>query len=89
MCRLATTSNELNKIWCELIDIFIDYKGLSVHVIQRLENVGFIVNKGSNHSKIVMPVGMMVVSNTPSDRHAGRQILRQIRRMYESVGSKN
>lgn len=87
---MQTHSEQLNKIWSELIDIFIDYKGLSVRVIQRLETLGFIINKGSNHSKIIMPVGMMVVSNTPSDKHAGRQILRQIRRMYEqALGNKN
>lgn len=87
---MQTQSEQLNKIWSELIDIFIDYKGLSVRVIQRLETLGFIINKGSNHSKIIMPVGMMVVSNTPSDKHAGRQILRQIRRMYEqALGNKN
>ena len=90
MCKMQTHSEQLNKIWSELIDIFIDYKGLSVRVIQRLETLGFIINKGSNHSKIIMPVGMMVVSNTPSDKHAGRQILRQIRRMYEqALGNKN
>lgn len=80
---MKTKSKELQKIWPELEKIFMDYKGLSDRVVRDLYNVGFDVKKGSNHSKIIMPVGTMIVSNTPSDKQAGRQILRQIRRMYE------
>ncbi len=80
---MKTKSKELQKIWPELERIFMDYKGLSDRVVRDLGNIGFGVQKGSNHSKIIMPVGTMIVSNTPSDKQAGRQILRQIRRMYE------
>jgi hypothetical protein len=83
MCKLKTTSIELNKIWTELKSIFINYKGMTSRTIQQLQNIGFSIHKSSNHTKIIMPVGVMVVSNTPSDKNAGRQILRQIRRMYE------
>ena len=84
MCRMQTKSPELNLIWDELEDIFFNYKGLNTRTRQRLERLGFTVIKSSNHSKIIMPVGTMIISNTPSDLHAGRQILRQIRRMYEN-----
>ena len=84
MCALKTTSEELNKIWNELIEIFIDYTGLNNKLIKSLEAVGFDVKRGRCHTRIVMPVGTMIISNTPSDKQAGRQILRQIRRMYES-----
>ena len=84
---MKTTDEQLNKIWDSLEDIFMDYKGLSLTVCRQLEGLGFRVEKTSKHSKIYMPIRgqerMMVVSNTPSDKHAGRQILRQIRRMYE------
>ena len=81
---MQTKSPELNLIWDELEDIFFNYKGLNTRTRQRLERLGFTVVKLSNHSKIIMPVGTMIISNTPSDLHAGRQILRQIRRMYEN-----
>lgn len=81
---MKTKSEELNFIWGELQRIFMDYKKINARTIQDLENLGFTVNKGRVHTKIIMPVGIMVISNTPSDKQAGRQILRQIRRMYES-----
>lgn len=83
---MKTKSPKLNEIWEDLIDIFRDYRGMSCRTIERLNAIGFDVNKGSNHSKIYMHVGVMIVSNTPSDYQAGRQILRQIRRMYEQAG---
>ena len=89
---MKTKSEELNLFWCELQRIFMDYKKLTSKVIKDLEGLGFKVDKGKNHTKIIMPVGIMVISNTPSDKQAGRQILRQIRRMYESdktMGNKN
>ena len=81
---MKTTSKELQLIWNDLEKIFNEYKSLNSKVIRSLESLGFIVEKGKCHTKIIMPVGMMVISNTPSDFQAGRQILRQIRRMYES-----
>ena len=63
-----------------------EYTHLNAKTIRDIKGVGFRVEKGKVHSKVIMPVGMMVISNTPSDKQAGRQILRQIRRMYETVG---
>lgn len=85
MKTIKTTNKDLELIIEELTDIFIDYRGLNGKIINRLLQIGFYVIKGNNHSKIVMPVGTMVISNTPSDKNAGRQILRQIRRMYERI----
>lgn len=82
---MITTDNErLKAIWPDLQKIFMGYKSLTYKVIQSLESLGFEVQKGKNHTKIIMPVGTMVISNTPSDKNAGRQILRQIRRMYDT-----
>lgn len=80
---MKTTSESLNKIWPELIDIFGQYKKLDSRTVSRLTSIGFIVFRFGAHAKITMPVGVMTISTTPSDKHAGRQILRQIRRMYE------
>lgn len=83
---MKTKSPQLNEIWKDLVSIFNEYHSMSCRTIERLTALGFNVNKGSTHSKIYMPVGIMIVSNTPSDYQAGRQILRQIRRMYEQAG---
>ena len=83
---MKTTSKELQKIWEDLKRIFMEYTYLNAKTIRDIEGLGFRIEKGKVHSKVIMPVGMMVISNTPSDKQAGRQILRQIRRMYETVG---
>lgn len=81
---MTTTSAELNKIWPELTDIFMSYTNFNSRTAKRLTAIGFGINRCNNHIKIIMPVGTMIISSTPSDNQAGRQILRQIRRMYEN-----
>lgn len=83
MGRIKIKSKELEPIWDELTDIFINYRCLNSQIVCRLTSIGFTVSRCGNHAKIQMPVGIMVISTTASDKNAGRQILRQIRRMYE------
>ena len=85
---MKTKDQELQRIWPELEDIFMDYPGLTAKVQKRLANLGWTSSKSGEHGKIYMKIHgkerMMVVSLSPSDKQAGRQILRQIRRMYEN-----
>ena len=85
---MKTKDAELNQIWEELKNIFMDYRGLNASVIRRLKGLGWEATKDGAHGKIYMKIHgeekMMVVSCSPSDKQAGRQILRQIRRMYEN-----
>ena len=75
-------NDELSKIWSTLQDIFTDYRGLKSRDIKKLNSINFYVDMKGNHTRIIMPVGVMIISHSPSDKNAGRQILRQIRRMY-------
>lgn len=85
---MKTTSKDLLPIWDELQDIFKDFVKLSRKHLKRLRKLGFkVVYNKSNHPKIYIPRNgvtyCVTFSTTPSDRYAGRQILRQIRAIYE------
>lgn len=89
--KLKTNNTELNRIWPELCDIFDDYRGLNLRNIRKLESLGIKAEKaGSGHYKFRFLVSgrayNIICSATPSDFQAGRQILRQIRRLYETNG---
>ena len=79
---MKTKSNELNLIWHDLESIFLDFKGVNSRVIKDLAKLGIEVY-GTSHPKIRIKGVVITLSTTPSDTYAGRQILRQIRRVYE------
>lgn len=85
--HIKVSNTELLKIWDKLEEIFYDYTGFDKRFVYSLQSIGWYAEINGKHCKIYMNVGdnkkTMIISSTPSDRHAGRQILRQIRRMYE------
>lgn len=80
---MKTTSEELKLIWADLEKIFLNFKGVNSRVIKDLAKLGIEVY-GNGHPKIRVKDQVITLSVTPSDINAGRQILRQIRRLYES-----
>lgn len=84
---MKTSSKDLQVIWDELQDIFKDFHKLNSSHLDRLRKLGFEVVYNSKHPKIYIPRNgktyCVVFSSTPSDKYAGRQILRQIRSIYE------
>lgn len=85
---MKTTSKELNKVWGELCDIFLNFKRYDNKMKARLEKLGFECSyKKGKHPKLYIVVNgkkhCIVLSTTPSDPNTGRQILREIRRIYE------
>ena len=87
MMKLANT--KLQETWKELEDIFGDFHKLTSKHISRLEKLGFKVVYMGGHPKLYIEhngtVHVVTFSSTPSDRYAGRQILRQIRRIYDGA----
>ena len=85
---MKTISQELLPIWDELQDIFKDFNHLSKKHLERLAKLGFRVIYNKKHPKIYIErngkTHVVTFSSTPSDGNAGRQILRQIRRVYET-----
>ena len=79
---MKTTSEELNLIWGDLEAIFLNFKGVNKRVIKDLQKLGIEVY-GNGHPKIRLKGQVITLCTTPSDKYAGRQILRQIRRLYE------
>lgn len=79
---MKTTSEELNLIWQDLESIFLDFKGVNSKVVKDLAKLGIEVY-GNGHPKIRIKGVVITLCKTPSDKYAGRQILRQIRRVYE------
>lgn len=84
---MKTSSKDLLLIWDELQDIFKDFTKLHSSHLERLRKLGFEVVYNSKHPKIYIPRNgvtyCVTFSSTPSDKYAGRQILRQIRAIYE------
>lgn len=81
---MKINSEELNKIWDDLQNIFLDFRGVNSKVIKDLNKIG-IIFYGSKHGKIKLPNGAIItLSRSPSDIYAGRQILRRIRKVYEN-----
>ena len=84
---MKTKDSELNLIWDELKSIFWEYRRMDSKIISRLNAIGVEVEKNKSHAKLYFNIHgerkFTVISSTPSDKQAGRQILRQIRRMYE------
>ena len=84
---MKTKDEELQLIWDDLVRVFMGYKKLTPKLCKRLEGLGYKITKEGDHAKVYMNIHgserCMVISTTPSDKNAGRQILRQIRRMYE------
>ncbi len=79
---MKTTSEELNLIWSDLEAIFLSFKGVNKRVIKDLKKLGIEVY-GNGHPKIRVKGQVITLCVTPSDKYVGRQILRQIRRVYE------
>ena len=84
---MKTKSEQLAVIWDELQDIFKDYKKLKMEHIDRLRKLGYEVVYQGKHPKIYIQINgkkeCVTICSTPSDKYAGRQILRQIRALYE------
>ena len=83
---MKTKSKELNIIWADLEAIFLNYKGITPRVIKDLQKLGIEV-KINKHVKMTIKGQIYTISASPSDKYAGRQILRVIRRIYEKEGT--
>ena len=95
MCRIKLDDRansicpELVAMWPELCSIFEDYNKCSEKVLNKIRSLGIEAEKcGSGHMKLTFTVrgrnANIICSATPSDSQVGRQILRQIRRLYMS-----
>ncbi len=80
---MKTKSEELNLIWQDLEDIFLNFKGVNKRVIKSLKKLNIEVY-GNKHPKIKIKDQVITLCVSPSDIYAGRQILRIIRRIYEN-----
>lgn len=49
---MKTKSKELNKIWNNLEDIFLNYSGLTSRVEKNLSKIGVTVVRGGKHAKL-------------------------------------
>lgn len=87
MSKLKTTNPDLLLIWDELQDIFLDFRKLTQRDIDRLNKLGLKTTYEGKHPKIyIVRHGVthsVTFCSTPSDKYAGRQILRHIRSVYE------
>lgn len=86
---MKTTSKTLMNNWEELHDIFdIQPFKFDLKVKERIERLGYkVVWNKCKHPKMYIELDktyVITLSTTPSDRYAGRQILRQIRKVYEN-----
>ena len=84
---MKTKSKELNKIWNNLEDIFLNYSGLTSRVEKNLSKIGVTVVRGGKHAKLFfsnLDAACFTISLSPSDNYAGRMILRDIRRNFEA-----
>lgn len=85
---MTTNSKDLKPIWNELECIFKSYKKYNDDIETRLKklNINTTRVKG-NHVKLCFLIDgikkYVTIATTPSDTYAGKQILRQIRRLYE------
>lgn len=82
-------NTHLNRsIWKELESIFKNYKRYNSIIENRLTKLNIDVTRvKGNHIKLGFLVNnvkkYVTISTTPSDTYAGKQILRQIRRLYQ------
>lgn len=86
---MKTTSDDLNKIWGELEDIFLNKRKLTKKDYARLKKLGISSSQTKgNHPKIYISTPsktfIITMSASASDNNWGRQVLRQIRRAYEN-----
>ena len=87
--QLKTKSKELQKIWPTLCEIFDKSRGLKQKDIDRLNKIeGYKVVYVGKHPKLYIKRNgktvVIALCSTPSDCQWGRQVLRLIRRAYES-----
>lgn len=84
---MKTNNKTLLEKWDELSDIFSDFKRYKDLDINKLHKLGFEVVYNGKHPKMYFYIDnkkyYITLSSTPSDKYAGKQILRQIRRYYE------
>ena len=84
---MKTNNETLKEIWDDLSDIFENFKKFDYKIQNRLQKLGFEVVYTGKHPKMYFYIDniryCITLCSTPSDKYAGRQILRQIRRYYE------
>lgn len=85
--KIKTNNKDLKKIWTELSDIFLDYSKYNLSIEKQLIKLGIeVVRDKGNHVKLFFyhkgKKSCITIATTPSDQYAGRQILRQIRKIY-------
>ena len=94
MAKIKTKSEELLPIWDDLCDIFSNQarRHISQSQINRLMNLGIRVEHVGGHIKMYFNHNnknhIVVASSSASDGNSNRQLLREIRRIYEK-DSKN
>lgn len=86
---MNTTSITLQRdgLWDELQDIFLKFKKFDKKTQVRIKKLGFRTHwEKCKHPKMYIELDrtyIITLCTTPSDNYAGRQILRQIRKVYE------
>lgn len=81
--KFKTKSEELNAILPKLMDLLLERRNYSLKEIDEFNRLGIKAIKGKKHIKLYIKNKMITLSLTPSDKNAGRQALREIRRIYE------
>lgn len=85
--KLNVNNQRELELWEQLESIFEDFDKISNRLIKKLETLGFEVAYTGKHPKMYVYRNgkryCITLSCTPSDKYAGRQILRQIRKVYE------
>lgn len=102
MCLIKAPTKDLEDIFIELNDIFLNKRHLKSNDIKHLEKLGFQYKHTGGHPKIYINLDnvsyCVTLSTSASDKNTGRQVIREIRRIYinhmmqkkgENYGTKN
>ena len=81
--KFKTTSSELNKILPILIELLLERRKFTNNDIAQFNKIGITAIKTRKHIKLYVKNKIVILSATPSDLNAGRQALREIRKIYE------
>lgn len=76
-----TNPNIPEEHWDVFVEVFRDYKKFTSKIEARLNSIGCRIVYNNVHVKIFYKNACMIISAAPSDRQAGRQILRTLRKL--------
>jgi hypothetical protein len=86
---MKCNNDELKAIWNDLQDILLHYKHFNTKMEERLLKLGIRCYHTGSHAKLVFNINgvekSIGFSKSPSDKYCGRQILRDIRRLFNGT----